>query len=138
MNWRARLPEARRFDRNCVLASTAGQIIAASELGMVIEAIIVADTPYKVGKVAADIKLAAPQVDRLTATVAMAGVVGFCQAAGFTPDEIRAGYQEDRQRVVVNDAIGLLRPWIEDGRYARLVKALDTYQFSGTRPLADG
>lgn len=130
-----RLPAARQFDRNCVLASTAGQIIAAAALGLEVSEIVVGNTLLKVGRVARDIKLAAPRGDRPTTVVAMAGMLGFCQAAGFTVDEIRSEYQSEIEREVVSEAAGLIQPWIDDGRFARLVRALDAYQFSGTRVL---
>src|SRR3954467_1382961 len=79
---RARLPEARRFDRNCVLAATAGQIIAANELGLSVSQIIVGESPFGVGNVAYNIKLAAHQIDRRTAIIAIAGAVGFLEACG--------------------------------------------------------
>lgn len=132
--FRTRLPAAKRYDRNCVLAATAGQIIAANTLGLKVDAIIVGDTPFDVGKVASDIRLAKPEIDAKTSLVAMAGIAGFGLAAGLTADEIRSEFEGIRQ-AAVDTAINILQPWIDNGRYARLVRALDAYQFAGTRRL---
>lgn len=129
-----RLPSARRYDRNCVLAATAGQVIAAKALGLEVAEIVVGESPFKVGKVAKDIRLAKPGANRETAIVVAAGTLGFAQAAGLELAEIRDELQGE-PLAVLDAAISVVMPWIEDGRFARLVRALDAYQFEGRRPL---
>lgn len=129
-----RLPAARRFDRNCVLAATAGQIIAADALGLEIAAIVVGKTIFDVGPVARDIRLAAPRVNRDAAVIAAAGTLGFSLAAGMTVEEVRAGLEGEALAVSM-DAWAMLAPWLIDGRLARLVRQLDVLRFSGTRTL---
>lgn len=130
-----RLPAAKRFDRNCVLASTAGQIVAAHELGLELAAILVGKTAFDVGLVARDIRLARPKADRNAAIITAAGTLAFALAAGLPIEDVRAGL-EGEALAVAGAAAVLLMPWIEDGRFVRLVRALDVYRFDGKREVS--
>lgn len=127
-------PQARQYDRNCILASTAAQIIAADALGLEIAAVVVGRTRFDVGPVARDIRLTAPAVDLKTAVVAGAGSLALGLAAGLSHDDIRAGLTGERQ-FVLEIAEEVLAPWLDDGRFVRLVRQLDLLRFDGERPL---
>lgn len=127
-----RSPAARRFDRNCVLASTASQIVVALALGLEVAEIVTGESPFDVGTVAKDIRLAMPGADLGTAIVASAGAIGFCLAAGMPFEEITAGLQ-GQPLAAMTTADQLLQPWIDDGRLARLVAALDGFRLAGKR-----
>lgn len=132
---KARLPLAKRYDRNCVLSATAGQIIAADALELRVEAIVIGSSIFDVGPVAHDIRLAKPKADLNTAIVAAAGTLAFGFAAGMTIDEIREGLEGEARRASLA-AETMLMPWISDGRFVRLVRALDVLHFAGRREVA--
>jgi hypothetical protein len=131
---KVRLPAARQFDRNCILAMTAAQIIVAAKLGLKVEAIVVSDTAFDVGPVAHDIRISGLKPDRASATLTAAAQIGLTLAAGLAIEDL-----EDR---LTGEALDVSREtratldgWIDDGRFARLVRSLDTYRFSGERLL---
>lgn len=129
-----RLPLARRYDRNCVLACTAGQLVAATVLDCTVASIVIGESPFDVGPVAMDIELVAPAVSRDSAVIAAAGMIGFCLAGGLDPGDVAEGLT-NAEADVAAEAAALIMPWIEDGRFAALVAALDPLRFKGKRKI---
>lgn len=129
-----RLPIAKRFDRNCVLAATAGQLIAAARLECIVTAIVVGDGMFDVGPVAMDLEFLSPAANRDSAIIAAAGTLGFGLAGGLERKEIIAGLSGAAAEAA-EEAADIIMPWVEDGRFAALVKALEPMRFKGKRIL---
>ena len=133
-----RTPMARQFDRNCVLSSTAAQLIVADHLNLPVKAIrVVDDCPFDTGPIASDIVLESPKVDADTTTVAMAGVVGFLLAAGMELEEQMVEIGSLQKDITIR-AFGHIYDAIEDGSFARLVISLDGLRVVGERPYGSG
>jgi hypothetical protein len=135
---RLRTPQARQFDRHCLLSATAAQLIVANKLSMEVSAIRVAeDKLFAVGPVANDIVLKNPAADSDTALIAMAGQLGFCLAAGVEFEEqfIQAA---KLQKIILLMAFDMILPAIEDGSFAVLVIALDGLRVTGERKFGSG
>lgn len=130
-----RTPAAWRFDRNCVLSTVAGQLIAAAALKVPVKAVVVGESSFDVGPVAKDIVLEAPGFDADTAVIASAGIVGFLWAAGLPIEE--EGNSPTIQLTMYRAAT-LLTSSVEDGSYAALVRALDQLKVAGERSLHAG
>lgn len=120
---------ARQFDRNCVLAATAGQIAACTELGIPIAAIRVGFCTYDVGIVARDIRIDDPS-PQTAIVVSFAGSVAFHRAADIPLDGI--GIDGDQKiRATVAVVADLIDRWTADGRLRALIKVLDTIATPG-------
>jgi hypothetical protein len=127
-----RLPKARQYDRNCVLSMTAAQLAVAESLKIPVKSIVVDEIYFDVGPVACRIHLVNPGPDEPTSTVALAGTLGFCWAAGIATEEI---YQDMCESVLLTckKAEERLLPSIEDGSFIALVRTLDSLSEIGER-----
>lgn len=125
-----RTPLAYIFDRNCVLAATAGQLAAAHLLKVKIAGVIVGYSPWDVGFVAKDIRAAEPKPDAAHATVAAAGTIAFAWAAGRPSADAFAGLSGAPLAALVGADV-ILSPLVADGRLAALVRELDRFAIPG-------
>lgn len=123
---------AYRFDRNCVLAATAGQIAACLDLDVEIAAIKVGVSLYDVGIVARDIRLADTKIGPKAAIIASAGSIAFTMAVGL-PVELLCKDVDPRMQATLAIADTLIARWVTDWRLAALVKRLDRYSIPGER-----
>ncbi len=124
--------QAFRFDRNCVLAGTAGQIAAALHLDVPIAAILVGHSPYNVGVVARDIRLADTDIGPKAAIIASAGSVAFFKAGGMPVEELSQNI-DVRMQAAIAIARALIEPWVIDWRLTRMIRRLDGYMLPGER-----
>jgi hypothetical protein len=130
---KVRTPTARQYDRNCVLAATAGQLLAAKHLDLPVRAIVVSpDTPFATGPIASDIRFVdMPSAEQMAVVVSTA-TLAFGLAAGMTVDDVR----QDHTPLMVEvsqTAEKMLVPAIDDGSFARLVAALAMMRKAGER-----
>jgi hypothetical protein len=117
---------AHQYDRNCVLAATAAQIMTALHLECPIRAIVIGPaTIFDVGMVASRIELVDPGGDGKTALIASAGVVAFWRAAGKPLDEL-INAEVPKQSAAIEVATAMVDNWIDNGRLKALVMVLDT------------
>ena len=129
-----RTPAARQFDRNCILAMTAGQLLAARVLEVPVRSIIVSDTLFETGPTARDIRLREPRADASAAIIAAAGTLAFAFAAGMALEDVRDGYSEEMLGVSTLAEV-MLTPSIVDGSFAKLAIALGVLRQEGERLL---
>lgn len=127
---RMRTPLAYLFDRNCVLAATAGQIAAAVALDCEIAAVIVGQSPFDIGFVAKDIRLADPKPDAKNAAIAAAGTLSFAWAALRSTAEACDGLSGP-PLVAMQTAEAILLPLVADGRLAAMVRRLNRLTIPG-------
>lgn len=120
-----------RFDRNCVLAGAAGQILTAIAIGVNIEAIVVGDHELNVGPVAKEIETGQPPLLLVQKKVLGAGsVLGFGYAAGLPYADIIFGVIEDERRAF-ETANAVVAPAIALKTMYRLVRRLDRMAMPG-------
>lgn len=121
---------AHRFDRNCVLAAVAGQILAALHLDCQIRAIVFGRSALDVGVVATAIELVNPESDGKTALIASAGVVAMRRAADLPLAEL-LDVKTPKLSASVVVASTLVDEWIVNGRLKALVTVLDVWTTPG-------
>lgn len=121
---------AYQFDRNCVLAATAGQVLAALNLDCPIKAIVYGQVAVDVGIVAREIKLVDPAADGQTALIAACGAVALNMAGGQPPTDMM-GFGAPVLSAAVTVAMTMVTPWVEDGRMKVLVRTLDRWSIPG-------
>lgn len=126
-------PEAKRYDRNCILAMTAGQLLVAQALGKAVKGIVVGKTRYSVGNVAYDVRFAEPLDEGPnSALIAMAAHAALAHASG-APFEMRVKGLTMEQVIQLQRAEAILLPSIVDGSFKRVVQALDDLKAPGLR-----
>lgn len=117
-----------RFDRNCVLASVAAQLLVATVEGINVAAVVVGDIPLRVGVVAHAVEFGDDLVDQQPVYLMAAGLLGFGYAMGLGFDDIVEDniYRHGMQRV---------RPTIDgavvSGALKRIVRRLDRLSLPG-------
>lgn len=117
---------AYRYDRNCVLASTAGQVMMALELGQPIHAIVFGESAVRVGIVAKAVTLADAS-ETNAAVIGGAGIVAFYRAA----DMPLVGIEDDDAARISEAIIITVDSWIADGRLAALIRTLGNWTTPG-------
>lgn len=121
-----------RFDRNCVLAATAGQLAAALDLDVPVAAIVIGGSPYDVGIVAHDVRYAISDIGPKAAIIASAGSVAFFRAGELPVEELSKGV-DLRMQAAFAIANAIIDQWVTDWRLTRMIRHLDTFGFPGER-----